>query len=160
MTEYTKLLKMVIEEQDTAPPDPECQARAAIYAVADWFYEEATECAVEAYGSELCDFARQAAVQEQELKAALAPPEPDPEEVKKWLVTNCVFSGMPPAPYRAWNEWAEAAVSAKVIQGVHIKAHNPPDKDDAPWLDTTYDGFNGEQAHQHEYLGEDTEDDE
>lgn len=39
MTEYTKLLKMVIEEQDTAPPDPECQARAAICAVADWFDE-------------------------------------------------------------------------------------------------------------------------
>ena len=71
-------------------------------------------------------FARQAAVQEQELKAALAPPEPDPEEVKKWLVTNLVFSGMPPAPYREWNEWVEAAVSAKVIQGVHIKALNPP----------------------------------
>ena len=24
--------------------------------------------------------------------------------------------------------------------------HNLPDKDDAPWLDTTYDGFNKEQA--------------
>jgi hypothetical protein len=24
--------------------------------------------------------------------------------------------------------------------------HNLPDKDDAPWLDTTYDGFNEEQA--------------
>lgn len=24
--------------------------------------------------------------------------------------------------------------------------HNLPDKDDAPWMDTTYDGFNEEQA--------------
>ena len=24
--------------------------------------------------------------------------------------------------------------------------HNLPEKDDAPWLDTTYDGFNEEQA--------------
>lgn len=24
--------------------------------------------------------------------------------------------------------------------------HNLPDKDDAPWLDATYDGFNEEQA--------------
>jgi len=58
--------------------------------------------------------------------AALAEPEPDPEEVKKWLITNCVLSGMPPAPYRTWNEWAEAVVSAKVIQGVHIKALEDP----------------------------------
>lgn len=39
MTEYTKLLKMVIEELEEAPPDYESEARAAIYAVADWFDE-------------------------------------------------------------------------------------------------------------------------
>ncbi len=59
-------------------------------------------------------------------RADLAEPEPDPEEVKKWLMTNCLLSGMLPAPYQTWNEWAEAVVSAKVIQEVHIKAFNPP----------------------------------
>ena len=40
MTDHkTKLLKMVMEELDNAPLDPECQAQAAIYAVADWFDE-------------------------------------------------------------------------------------------------------------------------
>ena len=67
---------------------------------------------------------------EQQHPITLAGSEPDPEEVKKWLITNCVFSGMPPAPYRAWNEWAEAAVSAKVIQGLYIKARDLPDKNE------------------------------
>lgn len=48
-----------------------------------------------------------------------------PEEVKKWMITNCAFSGMPPAPYRVWSEWAEATVSARVMQGVDIKALKP-----------------------------------
>ena len=39
MTEYTKLLKMVMAELETAPPDTEAEARAAICAVADWFDE-------------------------------------------------------------------------------------------------------------------------
>ena len=39
MTEYTKLLKMVMAELETAPPDTKAEAQAAIYAVADWFDE-------------------------------------------------------------------------------------------------------------------------
>lgn len=35
----TKLLKMVIKELEKSPPNSECQAQAAIYAVADWFDE-------------------------------------------------------------------------------------------------------------------------
>lgn len=39
MTNPTKLLTMVAEALDTAPPDSEAEAQAAIDAVADWFEE-------------------------------------------------------------------------------------------------------------------------
>lgn len=39
MSEHTKLLTMVMEYLETAPPDTEMEARAAICAVADWFDE-------------------------------------------------------------------------------------------------------------------------
>lgn len=39
MTNRTKLLLMVEKELEQAPTDSESQARAAIYAVADWFDE-------------------------------------------------------------------------------------------------------------------------
>lgn len=39
MANRTKLLTMVTESLDTAPPDSEAEAQAAIYAVADWFDE-------------------------------------------------------------------------------------------------------------------------
>jgi len=32
-----------------------------------------------------------------------------------------------------------------------VTEHNLPNKDDAPWLDTTYDGFKGYPAHLHFY---------
>jgi predicted Zn-dependent protease with MMP-like domain len=35
----TKLLKMVEDALQTAPPDEEAEARAVIYAVAEWFDE-------------------------------------------------------------------------------------------------------------------------
>lgn len=39
MTNRTKLLTMVTEALDTAPPDSEAEAQAAIDAVAEWFEE-------------------------------------------------------------------------------------------------------------------------
>lgn len=39
MANRTKLLTMVTESLDTAPPDSEAEAQAAIYAVAEWFDE-------------------------------------------------------------------------------------------------------------------------
>jgi hypothetical protein len=33
-----------------------------------------------------------------------------------------------------------------VFRRVLMSEHNLPDKDDAPWLDTTYDGFNEDLA--------------
>lgn len=39
MTNRTKLLTMVMEYLETAPPNTEAEAQAAIYAVAEWFDE-------------------------------------------------------------------------------------------------------------------------
>lgn len=39
MADRTKLLKMVMAELETAPPNTEAEAQAAICAVADWFDE-------------------------------------------------------------------------------------------------------------------------
>lgn len=39
MSDRTKLLTMVTEYLETAPPDTELEAKAAIDAVADWFEE-------------------------------------------------------------------------------------------------------------------------
>ena len=39
MTDRTKLLTMVTEALDTAPPNSEAEAQAAIDTVADWFEE-------------------------------------------------------------------------------------------------------------------------
>lgn len=39
MSERTKLLTMVMEYLETAPPNTEAEAQAAINAVADWFEE-------------------------------------------------------------------------------------------------------------------------
>ena len=39
MTNHTKLLTMVTEYLETAPPNTEAEAKAAIDAVADWFDE-------------------------------------------------------------------------------------------------------------------------
>ena len=39
MTNHTKLLTMVTEYLETAPPNTEAEAKAAIDAVADWFEE-------------------------------------------------------------------------------------------------------------------------